>query len=328
MTDLAPLITASDPLATWGPSCTIEAQQADITKTRMITPESLASKLQSMLLERLEKGKLVLPVMSGAAIKVQELLDDPRVEIAKIGKIIETDPVLSTKILAAANSAAFSFGARSEIASIPRALARIGMRNLKRLLYTAVAHRVFASRNKEVNRTLEEIWQHSLAVALIAQDVAGLADAESPEEAYLTGLLHDIGKAIVGVYLLEVERSLLSKAAGRSDWLDHHQWIDVVDRLHRPVGAAVAKKWNLPSAVSDAIIGAADYDPAARASTGNIVRFANAVVTRAGLYVGNVNLEESNALLMVGRSLLNIDDDVVERLVMQVSDKLAASGGN
>jgi len=65
----------------------------------------------------------------------------------------------------------------------------------------------------------------------------------------------------------------------------------------------------------------ADYDPGNRLSTGDAVPSANAVAKRLGIYAGVVNAEENDALVMVGRSLLGIDDEALTRLSSDLKEK-------
>jgi putative nucleotidyltransferase with HDIG domain len=156
-------------------------------------------------------------------------------------------------------------------------------------------------------------------VAQLAQRVAVVSGASDPDIAYLAGLLHDLGKPVVATILLEAE----SQIAQRNPklWIDFATWIDVVQRCHRPIGVELARKWQLPDEIQKAIEECGDYDPANRLSTGNAVRFANAVVKQQGIYTGSVSAEDNDALIMIGRSLLGIDDETLTRLSSDLKEK-------
>jgi len=156
-------------------------------------------------------------------------------------------------------------------------------------------------------------------VAQLAQRVAALSSAEDGETAYLAGLLHDVGKPVVATMLLEAEGQITQR--NPKLWIDFSTWMDVVQRCHRPIGLDLAKKWQLPEEIQKAIEECADYDPADRLSTGNAVRFANAVVKQQGIYAGPVSADDNDALVMVGRSLLNIDDETLTRLSSDLKGK-------
>jgi HD-like signal output (HDOD) protein len=152
-------------------------------------------------------------------------------------------------------------------------------------------------------------------VAVYSQDIAGLTQAGEPETAYVAGLLHDMGQAVVAVFLLEVERSILVREpkAG-ANWLSFQDWIDVIQAVARPISVLIAEKWNLPEPVCEAIEKCDDYNPAARSSIANIVRFSDALADQNGLSIRVVDPAQNTAFLMIGRSLLGLDEEVVKRL--------------
>ncbi len=279
----------------------------------MIRKDEFAETLRTILLSRIEEGKLVLPVLPDVAIRVERVLQDPDVDLKVVAGLLERDPVLAATLIQTANSAAYR---RTEkIESLRKAIPLLGIRNVKNLLLTAVARQIFTSRVPRVNETLHLMWDHSLMVAVFSQDLAGLVELPDPDSAYLAGLLHDVGQAIVAIYLLEAERSLLEARRGMGqDWMQHEMWLELVQQIHRPISAAVAEKWNLPPAVCEAITASDDYDVGKRRSVGNVVRFSDALASQIGVNVTPADPAMINTLLMIGRSVLSVDEDVVTRL--------------
>ena len=86
-----------------------------------------------------------------------------------------------------------------------------------------------------------------MATAMLSRNVAGICGCRDVEPAYVAGLLHDIGKVVVAVYLLEFERGLPIREA--MDWIDHDNWMAIIEELHREVGCAITEHWNLPSVI-------------------------------------------------------------------------------
>jgi putative nucleotidyltransferase with HDIG domain len=163
------------------------------------------------------------------------------------------------------------------------------------------------------------VWEHSVVVGLIARDVAALVGNAEPDSCYLAGLLHDIGKPVMGAMLLEVERST---SRNGSAFISSAQWTAIVDRTHRRVGVAVASEWKLADSITSAIRDCSDYDAADRASAANIVRFSNALAKREGFGTGTVDMSDVEALVMVGKSMLGADETIVNRLVANVRPRL------
>src|SRR5262249_36633417 len=154
----------------------------------------------------------------------------------------------------------------------------------------------------------KELWDHSLAVALIARDLSALSGQDTEmDTAYVCGLFHDLGKPIVASVLLEAGKAVTTErgGGGRGGEL----WPRVVNQAHRRVGIALAEKWMLPDEAVQAIKECSEYDSAHRHSPANFVRFANAVAKREGIYPATPDLEDADAIIMIGRSLLEVNDE-------------------
>jgi HD-like signal output (HDOD) protein len=147
---------------------------------------------------------------------------------------------------------------------------------------------------------------------VVSRDLVSIHGGGDPEIAYLGGLLHDVGKPVIASMLLDAEHSL-ADTTKHNRWITGDDWIAVVQRIHRKVGIALVEHWELPTDVRAAVRECGDYDNTDRQSIANIVRFANAVVKRRGIYVGEVDKDDNDAMVMIGQSLLNIDDRTVER---------------
>ena len=215
--------------------------------------------------------------------------------------------MLATRLLRQATSAAA--GGDGTI-NIQQATTRLGSRNVRTLILDASAQQLFRSRDQRIASTARQLWEHSLAVALLSRDLAAIQGGLDAEAAYLAGLVHDVGKPIAAAILLEVER-----ASDKSRFtLTADTWLAVVQGVHRTIGVALAEKWRLPEAVAQAIRDSSEYDSSNRQSLGNVVCFANSVAKLQGIYPGTFDKDDAEALLMVGRSLLGLDDEVIARL--------------
>ena len=128
----------------------------------------------------------------------------------------------------------------------------------------------------------------------------------------MVGLMHDIGKPIVAIHLLDLERSVSRSV--QDHWIDPTQWLSIVQEVHRPVGVAVAKAWNMSSDICKAVNDCVEFDPIERSSPANAVRFANALAKREGVYAGPVDMEQVETVLLIGRSMLGLDDDGISAL--------------
>jgi putative nucleotidyltransferase with HDIG domain len=282
--------------------------------------ERVGVQLEQMVLRRLEEDKLVLPPMPSAATRVLDLLQKSDFNMNKVAELLESDPILAARVIRTVNSAAMA--TRNPASSIKDAVTRLGQRNLRAVLVEASVGSVFESRDRRIGEQAKGVWMHSVAVALLARDLAILIGLPEPEEAYLSGLLHDVGKPVLAILLLEAEKAVISRTS--KGFLGSEDWMMVLARSHRTVGVALAKKWQLPAPVVKAIEDCADYDSTDRKSVANVVRMANAIAKQQGLYVGTFDPEDINALVMIGRSLLGFEDEALVRLAGGLRDKVQA----
>jgi putative nucleotidyltransferase with HDIG domain len=278
--------------------------------------ERLGQQLEAIVTRRIASDQLVLPPLPAIVTKCLNLLRIPEFELPEAAAIIESDPMLAARLLRLANSAAM--GGRDTIATISTAVTRLGTQKLRAFLAEASGARVLESNDRRIVEASRGLWTHSVAVAVVSRDLMSIRGGGDPEMAYLGGLLHDIGKPIMASMLLNAEQSL-AQASKHSRWITGDDWIAVVQTTHRKVGVQLVEHWELPTEVRSAVRDCSEYDGTDRLSVANIVRFANALVKRRGIYVGPVEKDDNDAMVIIGQSLLNIDDKTVERATRGLS---------
>jgi HD-like signal output (HDOD) protein len=116
----------------------------------------------------------------------------------------------------------------------------------------------------------------------------------------------------VAIHLLDLERSV--SRSQQDHWIEPTEWLAIVQDVHRKVGIAVAKHWNLSQEICKAVADCVEFDPIERLSASNAVRFANALAKREGIYAGPVDNEQVETVLLIGRSMLGLDDDAIDAL--------------
>lgn len=285
--------------------------------------DRLAQEAQTILEKRIADNQLNLPPPPAVVMKTMALLRDPSFSPKDASSLIERDVVLAARVLRAAGQVQAAGGEKPR--SLPQSLTRLGVDRLRAVLSEASANRLFESRDQRIVDATKGLWEHALGVAMLSRDVAALCGVAETEAAYLGGLLHDIGKPVVAWLLLEAEKSVVGTRT--NVWIDPEVWIEVINRVHRPIGVALATKWGLPDSVTSAIQDCAEYNGGDRLSVPNCVRFANALVKREGLYVGKFDPSDIDALVMIGRSLLGIDDSVLSRLSGGLADRVRMLAG-
>jgi len=279
----------------------------------------VVSMLTGIILKRLESDNLLVPAMPVIAVQCMRLLEDPNQTFKKVGEVVGKDPVLASRVLRLANSAAFP--SKSPAKTLEQAIPRMGTEGLKLALVHYSMYQAFSSRDARIQSAFRGIWEHSLAVALIAKELAGRLDGKIDGKgskgatvdagvAYLAGLLHDVGKPVVAALLLEAEK-LHSVNKSNIPWINHNVWKQVVDRSHRNIGVALSRRWQLPAEISSAVELCGSYDKALPQAYSNIVCLANAFSKQQGLYAGDVDVAEVEEVVAQGKRLLGLSDEVM-----------------
>lgn len=301
------------------------ATPAEVQRTEKVQAKKVGRALSNIILRRINENRLQLPSMPLVALKCLDVLRDPNVTFADVARVIEQDPVIATRVMRVVNSAAYS--RRQAVKTLEQAVSQIGVKPMRILLVEVAACQVFTSRSSGIRQKFKMIWEHCLAVGMLSRDLAvRLNSRVEPDAAYLGGLLHDIGKPIIGALLLEAERKLIEELD--VPWMTESLWQKTVAESHRSVGAIVAKAWKLPPDAVDAIEGCDAYDREGGAhSCGNLVRFANTLTKREGIYVGEVSGDEIIAALLQGRAVLNVDEATEATLIATLRDRTGAVVG-
>lgn len=260
----------------------------------------LAAKLEAIMLSRVARGDLRLPSMPETATRGMAMLRTSPVDFDALTAVLERDPLISGHLLRMASSAARG-GHR--IRSLRQAIPRIGVDPLREILAQLAARSVFRSRAPRIDEAFRTIWSHGLAVANVSRALAvEFTEGPDPDEAYMAGLLHDVGKPVVGGFLLELERQ------GISGGIDDEIWREVVVSAHPAIGKMISERWSLPEGIRETI-GQAAYGSRGRHRVGNVVRFANALVERAGFDMQPVRFEAAIEVIRQGRTLLDVDEE-------------------
>jgi putative nucleotidyltransferase with HDIG domain len=302
------------------------ATPEEIQRTERVQAKKVGRALTNIILRRINDNRLQLPSMPLVALKCLDVLRDPNVTFIEVARIIEQDPVIATRVLRVVNSAAFS--RRDAVKTLEQAISQIGVKPMRILLVEVAACQVFTSRSAGIRQRFKLIWEHCLAVGMLARDLAErLGSRVDRDVAYLGGLLHDIGKPVIGGLLLEAERQLVDELD--VPWMTETLWQKTVAESHRSIGATIASAWKLPTEVCEAIQSCDTYDGAGGAhACGNLVRFANTLAKREGIYAGEVSSDEIIAAILQGRAVLGVDQATETTLIASLRERTGAITGD
>jgi HD-like signal output (HDOD) protein len=196
--------------------------------------------LTSLALE-LSAGTVDLPCFPDVVLKVSSALENPETPIERVCTIVGAEPRLAARVLQTTNSAAFNPSGRPS-SDLRAAITRLGQRMIQS---TAMAYAMQQIREEStlraVARPLADLWNRSITVACICQLLARRC-AVAPDEAFLTGLLHGIGRLYIMV-----------RAANRAQAGDHRPLIELIADWHASIGKTLLENWHFADSLCEAV---------------------------------------------------------------------------
>jgi putative nucleotidyltransferase with HDIG domain len=188
-----------------------------------------------------------LPPMPAVIMKAMEAAQDPDVPIRTLQLLISQDQALSAKILRIVNSAMYAL--RREVSTVSHAVSVLGLNTVRSVIMAASVERVFQT-SKDLGAKL--MSDHSWGAALAARAIAKRINYENIEEALICGLMHDIGKPVMMQNLKSHYTEILSEVyKGQASF--HQQELLTFGFSHAHVGALLARKWNFPPQLAEAV---------------------------------------------------------------------------
>lgn len=194
-------------------------------------------------LEEMLKGDIpdaVVPRLPDVAMALLKELSDPEINSKTIMSHINRDPVLASEVLNMSNSALFRTQNSEKIVNLEKAVVLLGLNNLKMIVSSALMKRLMVIAPVYFRMFGQHLWQHSQDCAQACKALAKFYGHSDPDNAYLVGLMHDIGKlAIFG---------LLTKALSRHlDYKPRGSVFSGIVRTHsQALSVNIARKWGLP----------------------------------------------------------------------------------
>ena len=186
-----------------------------------------------------ESGNVVLPVLSSAALRIQQELVKKEPDLKVVEGVLSGDQSLSSQVLQMANSA-FYHGL-VEILTVRAAIIRLGMQEVGRLALLVASRNQFRSKDKDLNVLMKQLWQHAVGCALGVQWLAKRCKFDELERhAFFAGLFHDIGKLFV---LMVVDQM---KEKDKDLPITHALLMESMNSLHAEQGYKLMRQWNMP----------------------------------------------------------------------------------
>ncbi len=208
---------------------------------------------EAAILENVRKivdGAHTIPTLPENVVQALRAIDSPDASADDIARYVEQDVGLTSKMLQVANSAYYSFTNR--IVSVSHAVALLGLKITKSILLTASMNDYFQKLPDKTKSEARRLWRHSVLCANAARIIARQVPGADPEEAFVTGILHDLGISVLFVNMPREFRKIMEIAAENgTDFRDAETkfW----PYTHELIGAEILRRWELPDEMPQAV---------------------------------------------------------------------------
>ncbi|MFN2356496.1 MAG: HDOD domain-containing protein [Desulfotignum sp.] len=191
-----------------------------------------------------------IPVVSNAMVKLLHMCSDEDVSIADLSRLVETDPGISTRVLKIANAA--FYGIRHGITSISEAVIHLGLDEVKKIALGVTVFEKMIKTGKKQHFDRIFFWRHCLCVAVLSRALARECLYPNPEQAYVCGLLHDLGKIVFDLYGRVDYDDFIANVARHTGTLIAEEK-QIMGMGHDDVGAYCCHIWQLPRSLALAV---------------------------------------------------------------------------
>jgi len=191
-----------------------------------------------------------LPSIPAAAVRVIQETDSALSTAAHIAEVLAQDQSLTIRILRLANSAYFGLSRRVD--DLTEAVVVLGMRNVRNLAMVACSYPWMVRPLKGYALGPRQLWSHSFSIAVGAQLVAKQARIPNDDVAFTAGLLADVGKSALSVWLEDKLAALIVYATREGMTFDEAER-KVLGYDHAQVGEYLAAQWNFPTSITQVI---------------------------------------------------------------------------
>ena len=170
-------------------------------------------------------------------------LNDPTSNVSDVAMSLSRDEGLVLRTLKLANSAAY--GMSRNISDVSEAIALLGYKNISNIVLAATVYTVMDKGLNGYALDRGELWRHSLTTAYAARYIAQTTKKIPPEEAYVGGLLHDVGKVVLNDYV-QFGYALIVKEVEEEHVPFAEAEMKIIGFDHSTVGSLLVERWNLP----------------------------------------------------------------------------------
>jgi len=191
-----------------------------------------------------------LPAMPQVASKVLELSSDPNTSASQLQQVISDDQAMTARILKIANSAMYSCSRK--IKTLTEAIVMLGFNSIRSLVVTSAARNLYNTRKSRSGLKERLLWEHSIGAGFACRLMAQKHAPALTEEAFLAGLMHDIGKLVLNIRIPEKFDEIVQVVYNENRSF-HSTEQENFGFTHAEVGSLLVNKWKLSPVLEDVI---------------------------------------------------------------------------
>lgn len=191
-----------------------------------------------------------LPTLPIIFEKILETIDDPNSSATILQETIKNDQSITAKVLNMANSAYYGYAKR--VSDLSRAIVILGFDMVKNIALSVSVFSLFPEKEENNHFDRENFWLHSIASGYLGKIVAQHSNYYEPDKAFITCLLHDVGKVVLDCYFEEEYKKIIELSARESINMREAE-ASLFDCDHAELGYILGEKWNFPEELLSAI---------------------------------------------------------------------------
>ncbi len=257
-------------------------------------------------------------------LKIIKLVEDPNSTAQDLNKVITNDPALGARILKVVNSA--FYGLPGQIGSINRAIVLLGLNAVKNIAIAASLAKLFRGGKVCSVFDAKDLWTHSIATATATKLLAQKSGLGLPDEAFLAGLIHDIGLMVEMQACRAIFVEAVETAHARGRPLREVER-ELIGATHEDFGMALCKLWKFPASFQNV----AGYHhrpldlPADCRGLPSLVHLADVLTKQLELgYTGDVETDQINAQI---KKELKLTDQDFQEVKAKLPQAIEEAGG-
>lgn len=189
-----------------------------------------------------------LPSMPEVAVKINQAVQDESLDFQSIADVVQNDPMVSARAVQVANSAMYA--GSQPVQTIKKAIQRIGLRAMRAIVMSVVLRNLYSPVSPLIKKRMKRYYQHSVRVGVISHVLARRLKGFDPEQAFLAGLIHDIGTM-----------AILIRADQHEELKDNSDLLEkIIADLSDKVGSMLLQQWGFEKELITASLEAEDWD--------------------------------------------------------------------